>query len=260
MSIPSIIHPSNKTQAHPLKYKYTFADYPKNLFERENIDLFIYFGSSKQEMNVAGIKFDPANLGDALYVPGLAAFLASEARGFIKRPKVFPQARLSVNIKFEISEACEISWQSIDEGLVNFSNVTGEFKEHNVLIIGSGNVNPLTALVQDYYKGQLPLYFNKPTSKAMIVSKLSNKSYSRESEEGRLIGLLLMVPNPWNEQKVAIIAAGTTRWGTQAAILALTNANIPNNEYNKDVPAKIVKAKTEKIGPYEQTTDYDFLE
>lgn len=246
-----------------LNYKYTFKDYPKILFPNGGIDLLIYYGSSISEMKfVPQLDFDPANISDALYSVGLGAFLATEFHGLIKikQAKSFPKALLSLNIKYNVPELQKISTASIDNGAFDYTKVEGDFKNHHILVVGSGNVNPLMALVLQTYEGQLPVHFDKPTSKAKIVSELSTTEYSREKERGRYVALLLMLPNPWNQEKAAILAAGTTRWGTQAAMMALMNSDIPNNKHDPQIPAKIVLAKVKVVGSYEYTIGYDFLE
>jgi hypothetical protein len=251
----------NEKQKGPLglEFKHTFKDYPKLLFENDTIDLLIYYGSSLNEMKYfPRFEFDPANLADTLYSVGLGAFLATEFGGVVrKRAKHFPQAFLNLNIKYDVPDNQEISADSIEEGILDYTKVKGDFEKHNILLVGSGNVNPLTALVQQAYGDQLPMCFDKPTSKAKIISRISEKTYSREREG---CALLMMVPNPWNQKKTAILCVGTDRWGTQAAMIALMSSDIPNNKIDQKIPAKIVVAQVEAVGSYRHTVWYDFLE
>jgi len=252
---------NNCKETPSLQFKYTFKDYPKLLFTQDGIDLVIYYGSSISEMKFTPhLVFDPANIGDTLYSVELSAFLATEfSRIYKKRATHFPRAFLSLNVEYNVPDVREISATSIENGTLDCTKVKGDFRDHNILLVGSGNVNPLTALVLKAYEGQLPVYFDKPTSKAKIISKISGKFYSRE-REGWYAALLCMLPNPWNQKKVAILAVGTTRWGTQAAMMALINSDIPNNKYDPNIPAKVVSAKTKVIGSYEHTIGYEFLE
>lgn len=251
--------PPKNVSLPDLKYKHTFKDYPKFLFEGDTIDLSIYYGCSSKEMEyVQGFEFDPANLADPLYSVGLGAFLATEFGGRLrKRPKHFPKAFLSLNALYDIPKNVKLCPASIEKGTLNYAQVRGDFEHHNILLVGSGNVNPLTALVQKAYGEQLPIRFDTPTSKAKIESSLSGKSYSRELGK---YALLMMVPNPWNQKKTAILCVGTDRWGTQAAMLALSQSKIPNNTHKTGIPAKIVEAVIDTNGSYKHAVDFKFLE
>lgn len=202
-----------KSNSLELEFKHTFEDYPKFLFQGDVIDLVIFYGSSLNEMQfVPQLRFDPANLADPLFSVGLGAFLATEFGGPLrKHAKHFPEAFLDLNVKYDVPEDQEISAASIESGILDYTKVKGDFRAHNMLLVGSGNVNPLTALVQKAYWGKLPIHFDEATSKAKIVSEISGTTYSREMGK---YALLMIVPSPWNQDKTAILCVGTDRWGT----------------------------------------------
>jgi len=245
-----------------LKFDRTFKDYPKILFTKKGIDLAVYIGSGAREKeSVPRLKFDPANIADAQHLIGLGAFLGFEwHKSGGRNLEELPDTLLDLNIEFKRPLQKTITPKFIVERKITTRNLIGKNVNCNLLLIGSGNVNPMTALVLKTYEGQLPINFDESISKAEIYSNITDTHYRRETSEGRVAGLLLMVPNPWNKQKVAIVAAGTTRWGTEAAIRALSHPNLPNNKQSPDIPAKVVKAITDIIGQYEFTIGHDFYE
>ena len=126
-----------------------------------------------------------------------------------------------------------------------------EAKTHNLILLGSANVNWVTESVFQHFWEQshlLPIHFKSMSTDDIIVSELSAKEYSlpplSHGEED--YGILEMVPNPWNSEKVAVLCCGIDLWGTQAATLALCRPDLTNNKHNHLYPAKVLSVRLQK--------------
>jgi len=125
---------------------------------------------------------------------------------------------------------------------------------HNIIIIPCGDVNPLlTATLKEFelkYSVLCPVHHFPYHTSESIKSEITNRIYEKEREE-EWAGYILLIPNPWNPEKAALICGGNRGVGTQAALLRilfalrgemrLTNSN--------NFPIKVVTAKH-----YDKTT------
>ena len=124
--------------------------------------------------------------------------------------------------------------------------------QHNLLLLGAGNVNWCVEHIFRAYWGDpalLPIHFKSIDTHEIIVSELSRREYSTRRQAGEIstdYAILEIVPNPWNETKVAILCCGIDFWGTQSALLALTEqkdtkgTELINNKFEKEYAAKVV--------------------
>jgi hypothetical protein len=92
--------------------------------------------------------------------------------------------------------------------------------------LGAGDTNLVSRWIISAWHENLPIKFDSPTGSQTLfcdaAGALGATSVdSVETDMQRYGALLLIVPNPLNESKVAVVAAGLTALGTQAAILAL---------------------------------------
>jgi len=125
---------------------------------------------------------------------------------------------------------------------------------HNIIIIPCGDVNPLfTSTLIEFemrYSVLCPVHHFPYHSSESIRSEITHRDYEKEREE-EWAGYILLIPNPWNPEKAALVCGGNRGVGTQAALLRillslrgemrLTNSN--------NFPAKVVTAKR-----YDKTT------
>lgn len=130
-------------------------------------------------------------------------------------------------------------------------------KEHNFITIGAGDSNPFTCQVQLQFEKQfhtrLPIYFDPAsTSHELVVAYVEPKRrYNEQEAQHYNYGLLALIPNPWNPDKIIIIAAGLHREGTQAAVNYLAhNINHPiQNKVWPQFPVIVVQPEAvRKIG------------
>jgi hypothetical protein len=141
---------------------------------------------------------------------------------------------------------------------------------HNIISIGSGAVNTFTKRVLEAYGDDLPVRFTAPNSDEELLDQVTNerKTYSRRKEGEKDVGVIELLPNPWNPSKVILIVAGLTVSGTQAALLALSR-NVSRRLHNRakktngvllEIPALLVKAKNVSyINGLENVDDYEFI-
>jgi len=85
-------------------------------------------------------------------------------------------------------------------------------KTNNLIVIGSGEVNKVTADILSLYGDSLPIRFQSKS----IYSSLTSRNYS--STKGSIVGLL---PNPWNPSKIALICSSMSYFGTNISLKAL---------------------------------------
>jgi hypothetical protein len=112
----------------------------------------------------------------------------------------------------------------------------------------------------------LPIHFGGPSDYTRILSEASEEPPYRGS-----VGILEVLPNPQNSNKIVIVCAGTDIYGTQAAVLALINGKdeegslLSNNKYDPTKPAKVVEPLCDREtvkGKYriQKVTRFLFLE
>jgi len=206
-----------------LDFKYSWDDFPDCLRVGDSVHLNIIYGSWLIEA---------ASTMDSLYTPELTQLLTY---WFVKYRQT------------NIEQICIRSFLDYQAGSV---------KNDNLLVIGSGAVNRITAEIMDLYGNSLPIRFLSPSSKS-IFSSITNETYGEQSDRGLLSGIVGLVPNPWNRSKVVILCAGAKYAGTQAALKVLCDdltaqifqksRKLSNHPQLGEIPIRIVKAEGEDI-------------
>lgn len=100
-----------------------------------------------------------------------------------------------------------------------------DLRKHNLLLLGGSDTNLITSLVLGIYEtATVHFGFHGDSEILHYTDNNAFQTYTKQSTcpETKL-GLLFMQPNPFNEEKVVIIAAGLGRYGTKAAMSALAN-------------------------------------
>ena len=129
--------------------------------------------------------------------------------------------------------------------------------EHNVILLGAGNVNCVTQRVLRDFKESLPIHFEAPEGHEIIYSDISRNHFDFQSSH---VGILAMLPNIYttdvdadkHPNKVIIVCAGLEIQGTQAAMLALCKGiddpsnKLGNNVHDNRFPFRIVEAVVER--------------
>lgn len=144
--------------------------------------------------------------------------------------------------------------------------------DKNLIVIGGGDTNSFRCVVsvsfQKKYGRPIPIRFVGEDKfifqSENIYSELSEKLYQEQAgTEHHHCGSIVMIPNPWNNDKVVILAAGNIATGTQASILALIarkGFTLKNNKVNHCVPAKVVRAIKAKAIPSGEYSSSPFEE
>jgi hypothetical protein len=148
--------------------------------------------------------------------------------------------------------------------------IDGDLK-HNLVVIGSGAVNTISKQIFEIYGQGLPIRFKTPDSDDMIIDSIGDepRTYSRRNDGEWNTGMIEIVPNPFYPTKVILLAAGLTVLGTQAALLALSDAVFHRNLRNRTkkidggimtVPAQLVIARDVRyVNGLETTYGYDLV-
>ena len=216
----------------PKNIKHSFTDISHLLASKCDLDFLIVTGHStakggeeqgipKEARHVRG-----GNFCDLQFLPPLISHFTLE---LCKRCDSYPKA---INLSTKVIPDIYLQ--------------LNEAKNHNLIVIGAGNVNWVAEYVFNKYWGKselLPVHFKKVNSHEIIVSELSGKEYALSRTDKEIIdyGILEMVPNPWNEDKVIILSCGIDLWATQAGIVALFGGELKNNRFNNKYPAKVLR-------------------
>lgn len=199
------------------KIKYTFKDYPEPFISKENnLDFIIAYGAGKRDydeylnfLKEAGqpepeCPLHPGRRGDFDHLPRLVADLSFYAA----KKQISAQGKISNTGQFPFARQSFL--------------MSNEEKKENIISIGSGYNNQITREIFEKYGEILPAKFEKPdSSQRLLFTGGDKKSYERDLVEDKNVGFIELVPNPYNPEKVVLIAAGLLHTGTQAAILAL---------------------------------------
>ena len=177
---------------------------------------------------------------------------------------------LGILLGYIIAKRSSGNYVSLPYGRQGFMVTEEEKKGHNLILIGSGAVNSLTKEIFNFYGEYLPVRFSSPNSDNQIISDIvSRKTFSKRYENEANVGLLALLPSPYNKEKLALIAAGLNVTGTQAALLALCNSwrsPITNSlrrfeNSSIEVPIRLVEAVDVRFEKGLEITDnYRFLE
>jgi hypothetical protein len=117
----------------------------------------------------------------------------------------------------------------------------------NIVSIGAGDSNVLTARVQNSYYSKLKVRFNAIQDSAYIESLAGGRRQYQKEEQG----MLAFLKSPFNSRKLLILAAGVGSLGTSAALLALLKEKDDSaehlsvwdgNKYDKQCHQRVVEA------------------
>lgn len=249
---PPSEEPVKVSYAFERHLEYTLADFPKPyLIKDGQLDLRFVFGEGSRDyddychylkmQNTRPPILHSGRRGDFDYLLTLAVKFGYESS---RR-----------NLKSESLRKC------IPHGRQGLMLTDEEKKNCNLLLVGSGAVNTVTRQVLEFYGDNIPVRFDTPRSDlSIIVDCDERRSFQRRSDKDRHIGMVIMLPSPYNLEKVVTIAAGVNVTGTQAALLTLCDAfetplvdmRIAVEGKDLRVPALLVKA--------EQVESYNGLE
>lgn len=148
----------------------------------------------------------------------------------------------------------------IDWHLIRFRQAT--LAKHNLVCFGAGDTNWISRAILAYYGNLLPVAFDEPGGSHVIFYRSAHGEFPDgrqiEDKSGRVeLGnlfqvpaskeyfgaVLLMLPNPWNVKKRAIISAGLTALGSQAAILALCERRLRVTSATGVPWARVIRGK-----------------
>lgn len=204
-----------------ITYNYTFQHFPEPFVTPRSFDLVFILGSSKEKVSIENEKvggWGIASMDNATRVVDLATFwgVIAGQYGIEIEPTI---AYLDSEIPDNVKE--------------NF----------NLISIGGGDVNEFTAQLQIIYGKHIPIHFDSPQAANAIISRISKDVYVARGK-GRNVGIIELLPNPYNPKKVVMILAGNYATGTQASLLALWKCPTEirkNNKHDANIPAKIVE-------------------
>lgn len=248
--------------------KYTFNDFPHPFMDRKSgkTNVLLVSAHSQQEAAMSGIseqeqykaKVRSGNVADCSFNSLLGfkfGFLSSHLGNGANDIRIMMKPDIHVDMNL--------------------------MSNHNVILLGAGNVNSVTQRVMRDFWESLPIRFEAPDGHEMIYSELSGNRLDFQSNYNA--GILVMVPNIYTTDvdvnnrpnKVVIICAGLEIQGTQAAMLALCKGidilgnKLTNNAHDQKSPYKIVEAIVQRkpitnlIGlgtqPWD-VVDYKFVE
>jgi len=210
------------SRSRKITYNYTFQHFPEPFVSLKGFDLAFVLGTSKEKMSIENEKvggWGIAGLDNATRLVDLAAFWGFKAR--------------VCGIEIENPMIAYLDSEIPDDVKKNF----------NLISIGGGDVNEFTAQLQIIYGKHIPIHFDSPQSANAIISRISKDVYVARGK-GRNVGIIELLPNPYNPKKVVMILAGNYVTGTQASLLALWKCPTEirkNNKHDANIPAKIVE-------------------
>jgi len=219
--------------------KYSLSDFPKPFISKEGLDVVFVYGTSPLDYD--DYKKYVEQKGERV-----------ELRTAFQRIGDFDLLlTLSSKFGFEIARSGEKINKFVCYGRQDFALTEVEKKEHNLILVGSGYCNKIVKEVLEYYPN-LPIKFETPASHQAIVyaKDSSNIEVYDRTLTGKDVGIVALLPNPFNPDKVVLIAAGLRTTGTQAALLLLCHA-FERRIYSitENVPEILVKAaKIENVG------------
>ena len=211
------------SKAEKITYKYTFQHFPEPFVTPQSFDVVFVLGNSKEKMSVDNERvggWGVAEMDNATRLVDLATLFGNEA------------GRYGVGIENPMVAYLD-------------SEIPDDVKEHsNLISVGAGDINEFTAQLQIMYRDHIPIHFDSPQSANAIISRISKNVYMARGARGRNVGIIELLPNPYNPEKVVMILAGNYVAGTQACFLALMKHRPDIQKNNKDkpsIPSKIVE-------------------
>ena len=193
------------------EYPCDWLSFPGCLFKEGKLDLVFVWGARSLTI---------AKAHDAVGIPEIVARLV-----FMALKEGFNEREIRIMSYTDIEAAENIS-----------------VLRNNLFVIGSGVANLLTAKVFELLRP--PIRFEPPMGRE-IISDLTNTVYSAGDEISRSAGIVALLPNPWNKDKVVILAAGIFRYGTRGAIKAIYHhltSKIIKNHVIDNVPIRVIRA------------------
>jgi len=151
---------------------------------------------------------------------------------------------LAAKFGFESARSSYKIKENVCYGRQDFTLTDAEKREHNLLLVGSGYSNKFTKEVLEYYQN-LPIRFETPSShQAIIFVREQGVEVYDRTLTGKDVGMIALLPNPFNPEKVVLIAGGLRTTGTQAALLTLCEA-FEKRIYSitENVPEILVRAR-----------------
>lgn len=219
--------------------QYSFSKWPAPFIDdKGDINALIVIGHSGKEdipfqselgdfgryiPDIEATRHQPQSMRPAEYIPELIYFFNKESiKRQIKNGKTLKQIEpklLDVYVDWHLLKY----YQSY-------------LKSNHLICLGAGDTNLISRWAMAYYQKFLPVHFDDASSSHTIIAKEGGKfetiTYkSVKAGQERFAAVLLLLPNPLNEEKVILIAAGLTGLGTQAAMLAISD---PKNQIKKN--------------------------
>lgn len=205
---------------------YSFSNWPRPIVDQGMIDAMIVVGHSGKESEpsdnqIADLipNYDPftkcryQSQRIAEYLPYLVIHLHSAAN------LVRSQKGLPPSTETDETFQCHVDWHAI-----KFHS--DRLRSNNIISLGAGDTNLISRWILSVYHQHLPIRFDSPAGSQTLFCDATGKLDatmidSVKTDMHRYGALLLIVPNPLNNEKVAVVAAGLNALGTQAAMLAL---------------------------------------
>jgi hypothetical protein len=265
---------SNDPLLHKI-FPYSFKQFPQCLFNQGNFDIGIIVGSGGRGDARDIEPFRQEEVMIELFGKKLSA---SRSVSNVPITDMISASELAAFLGSQYSKTCHKSIiQFPDEiKIICFQDITvpEQVLKRNLILIGGADVNIYTLLATLAFQGKfgvlLPIRFwgdkdGGYFTSDKILSELGQKSYSGKEDSGYMhAGYVLMTANPWNSEKVMIIAVGFRTTGTAAALLALRcnqdtiatdcekqyqeyerwHCLSENNRFYPNIPGKVVLANT----------------
>lgn len=225
-------------------FSFTFDDFPAILFENGEIDAVFVTGIGNHQVNLLSEEQRSLRMHSGAVKP-ISEFIYMGM--FPAIAALYYSLGLSKRGLMVYNNSVHRLDTEIDEKIAS---------QHNLITLSGGDVNLFTAKVFEEFTNKYGIYspirFVPTTTSDTIFSALSGKFYSEryESEANEhFCGMLVLLPNPWNEKKVILVAAGNRVLGTVATLkllsqIILGQVKIKNHPNFADIPARIVTSKS----------------
>lgn len=209
---------------------FSFQDWPHSLVNDEgNIDAMLIIGHSGKESEPTQSEVDKIMPSLDMSVPcrnqshRISEFIPSLVKTLdVASSKVRTNKGMPLIDSLGEKFSCHVDWHAI-----KFHQE--ELRNRNIISFGAGDTNLISRWILTTYHEHLPIKFDSPFGSQTLFCDSTGLLSSLvvdsvETDMHRYGALLLIVPNPLNKEKLVIVAAGLTALGTQAAILALSEA------------------------------------
>jgi TIR domain len=213
---------------------FSFINWPQPFIdERGKVDALVVIGHSGKEdmptqdelgeiknyIRVEGSESQPQSMRPAEYFPELLHFFNKQSlQSQIKLGKSIQEFELVSPGSLDI----HVDWHLL-------KHYQPLIREKHLICLGAGDTNLISRWVMKYYERYLPVHFDAESLGSHTLTVTENGKFERISYKQVVAGqqlftaVLLLLPNPFNNEKVVLIAAGLTGLGTQASMLALSD-------------------------------------